>query len=221
MSNIAIICAMPEEADALYASQGGNRAFGHINARCLEANGHAITIAACGLGKVNAAISASLLAQLMPADMLLMSGTCGKIGAAEGSAFWLTQAVQHDYGLEVPGGFVHYSAGAMPHGEASLTHYTAMADHGLGLPHARIASGDRFIACPERARFLADDLQTSLVDMEVAAIAQVATQMGLPWAAIKAVSDDADDATGGDFRDNLIRASRQAAAGIEKWIALL
>src|SRR3546814_6168710 len=90
-----------------------------------------------------------------------------------------------------------------------------MADPGLDLPHARIASGDSFVACPDAAADLAA-LGATLVDMEVGAVAQVAARLGKPWAAIKAVTDEANGASAGDFHANLVPAARAAAEGTER-----
>ena len=94
--------------------------------------------------------------------------------------------------------------------------FVAMSDPGLGLPHASIASGDIFLECPETAEALAKRLGTHLVDMEVAAVAQAAEVLGLPWAAIKAVTDGADGDSAGDFSANLKRAARKAAQAMEQ-----
>ncbi len=216
MPNLLILAALPEEADALFAGTG-TRGTDPMPLRRLTAHGHAITIATCGLGKVNAALAAGLLGRA--ADFVLMTGTCGALGAAPG-AYWIAEAVQHDYGAAHPGAFRRYRAGDWPMGEAGAAHFTAMPDPGLGLPHARIASGDSFIACPAAAAELAS-LGATLVDMEVGAVAQAAARLGKPWAAIKAVTDDANDASGGDFQANLVRAARGADAAIERLVALL
>src|SRR3546814_6401981 len=86
-----------------------------------------------------------------------------------------------------------------------------MAEPGTGLPNARIASGDSFIACPDVAAGLVRGLGATLVDMEVAAVAQAAMRLGKPWAAIKAVTDTADEGSSRDFHANLVRAARSAA----------
>src|SRR3546814_14182169 len=86
-----------------------------------------------------------------------------------------------------------------------------MAEPGTGLPNARIASGDSFIACPDVAAGLVRGLGATLVDMEVAAVAQAAMRLGKPWAAIKAVTDTAAEGSSRDFPANLVRAARSAA----------
>ena len=217
MANILILAALREEADALFPGDG-EREDGPFAARRLAAHGHRLTIATCGLGKVHAALCAGTLGG--KADLLLMSGTCGSLGAAPG-AWWIAEAVQHDYGAAHPGLFRRYRAGEWPIGEAGEVYFGAMADPGLGLPHARIASGDSFVACADAAADLADNLGATLVDMEVGAVAQVAARLGKPWAAIKAVTDDANGDSGGDFQTNLTRAARMAASEIERLVARL
>ncbi|WP_237246095.1 5'-methylthioadenosine/S-adenosylhomocysteine nucleosidase [Sphingopyxis witflariensis] len=217
MANILILAALPEEADALFAATVA-RDTGPFAARRLIIHGHNLTIATCGLGKVNAALCAGMLGA--DADMLLMTGTCGALGAAPG-AYWIAEAVQHDYGAAQPGRFRRYRAGEWPIGEPGEAHFTAMPDPGLNLPHARIASGDSFVACPDSAADLASHLGATLVDMEVGAVAQVAARLGKPWAAIKAVTDEANGDSGDDFHANLVRAAGLAAVEIERLVAML
>ena len=216
MLNLVIIAALPEETDALFPGSGA-RANGPFAVRKLNIHGHALTIATCGLGKVNAALAAGLLGSA--ADFILMSGTCGSLGAAPG-AYWIAEALQHDYGAAYPGLFRRYRAGDWPMGDAGEAQFAAMADPGLGLPHARIASGDSFVACPDAAADLAA-LGATLVDMEVGAVAQAAVRLGKPWAAIKAVTDEANGDSGGDFPANLLRAARTAALGVERLVTML
>lgn len=216
MAHILILAALPEEADALFPGTG-ECVGGLFAERRLAIGGHSLSIATCGLGKVNAALCAGALAS--DADMLVMTGTCGSLGAAPG-AYWLAEALQHDYGATHPGLFRRYRAGEWPMGEAGEAHFAALPDPGLGLPHARIASGDSFVACPDAAAGL-QSLGATLVDMEVGAVAQAAARLGKPWAAIKAVTDEANDASGGDFNANLARAAREAGQAVERLVAIL
>ena len=216
MANILILAALPEEADALF-SGAGERGGGLFAERRLDAHGHSLTIARCGLGKVNAALCAGTLGH--DVGLLWMTGTCGSLGAAPG-AYWIAEALQHDYGAAQPGLFRRYRAGEWPIGEAGEAHFSAMPDPGVGLPHARIASGDSFVACPDAAADLVT-LGATLVDMEVGAVAQVAARLGKPWAAIKAVTDEANGASAEDFHANLVRAARVAAQEVERLIAMI
>ncbi|MEY2926119.1 MAG: hypothetical protein RL367_596 [Pseudomonadota bacterium] len=213
---IAVIAAMPEEAAAFFPGQG----LVADGIRCLTHAGSEIRIAVSGIGKVNAAIAATRAVTLNPCDLILVIGTAGKIGTRQEPCFWLSAAVQHDYGARRATGFVRYSAGTIPVGPARIEPFAAMPDPGTGLPHAVIASGDSFVECPDAAADLVDGLGADLVDMETAAIAQVAARFGVPWAGIRAVSDNADGASAATFRNTLARAARMAGQAAEDFLGL-
>jgi len=216
--HILLLAALSEEADACFPREG-TRDGDMFAVRRLAAHGHRLTIATTGLGKVNAALAAGALGA--EADLLLIIGTCGAPGAEAGRAYWIAEAVQHDYGAAHPRAFRRYRAGEWPIGEPGETHFSAMADPGLGLAHARIASGDSFIACPDAAASLGATLRASLVDMEVGAVAQAAARLGLPWAAIKAVTHEPNEGSGADFHANLALAAGLAAREAERLVAML
>ena len=135
MSDILILAALPEEADALFSGAGAP-VDGPFAARRFDGDGHRLTIATCGLGKVNAALCAGTLAR--DADLLLMTGTCGSLGARPG-AYWIAEALQHDYGANQPGLFRRYRAGEWPIGEAGEAHFVAMAMPLWGSPRTTCA----------------------------------------------------------------------------------
>lgn len=91
----------------------------------------------------------------------------------------------------------------------------------LALPQARIATADCFVKCPDRSGYLRDVLKADLVDMETAAVAQIAALLDIPWAGIKAVTDGADGNSSGDFHANLERAANRAASEAARFIELL
>lgn len=155
------------------------------------------------------------------ADLLMTVGTAGKLSQIEGDCFYLARAIQHDYGARKADTFVHYPPGEWPMGPANVEPYHAMPDPGTGLPEACITSGDAFIEDAHYAAHLVAALDADVVDMETAAVAQYAGNLGLPWAGIKATTDDANHESAGDFHANLLAASQRAAAGMERLIALL
>jgi adenosylhomocysteine nucleosidase len=217
--SILLLAALAQEADAFCPGEGKIAAGEPMVVRDVEQAGAKIRIVTCGLGKVNAAMAVGRYASADTA-LVAMTGTCGKIGKVEGDCFWIAQAIQHDYGARQPGGFIPYRAGDWPMGEGRDHAFAAMPDPGLGLTHTVIASGDVFLECPETAEALADQLGAHLVDMEVAAVAQAAEALGMPWCAIKAVTDGADGESAGDFNANLTRAARKAAEVMERFVEL-
>lgn len=218
MTHILILAALPEEADAVFAEQGAIVA-GAFPERRVRVNGQDVRIVTCGIGKVHAALATGLNGG--DAAYILMTGTCGALRATPGQAYWIAEAVQHDYGTRERDSFRRYRGGSWPMGDPGEVHFTAMDNPGIELPHARIASGDSFVACPDSASEMAETLAATLVDMEVAAVAQSAAYLGKPWGAVKAVTDEANGDSSQDFRANLLRAAGQAAAAIEALVLRL
>ena len=65
-----------------------------------------------------------------------------------------------------------------------------------------IATGDRFIGDPAVLQALRDALpELRAVEMEGAAVAQVAEQEGIPWLVVRVISDGADEAAAQSFED--------------------
>ena len=56
----------------------------------------------------------------------------------------------------------------------------------------RIATGDQFIANKEKVKFLGEQFQADAVEMEGAAVAQVAQIYEVPFVVLRALSDKAD-----------------------------
>ena len=218
---ILILAALAEEADAFRPGEGHSLDCIWPPARRLDFDGHDIVVATTGIGKVNIATAAARLHALVGADLLLTLGTAGKLSARAGDCFYLARAVQHDYGARRPNDFVHYPPGAWPMGPANVQPYDALPDPGTGLPQACIASGDAFIEDGAFAAHLVAALEADVVDMETAAIAQFAAAIGLPWAGIKATTDDANHESAGDFHANLLAAAGRAARSMEQLLSLL
>lgn len=219
---IALIAGVEQEAEAFLPGQHDRlEQHGHLPVRFVRHSAHEIAITCCGVGKVNAAIAATLLAGLHHAELLMIIGTAGKLSAIAGDCFAIHEAVQGDYGAQRPEGFAHFTAGSWPIGVARVEAFRACPLPDVGLPHARIVTGDSFVECPDHSLRLRDGLSGDLVDMETGALAQVAQQLGLPWAAIKATTDDANGASAGDFQSNLLLAARRAAEAAEQAISRL
>ena len=78
-----------------------------------------------------------------------------------------------------------------------------LARLGVSLPRVHqgvLIAGDRFVATAAESQALRDALPAALaVDMESAAVAQVCHDFGIPFAAMRTVSDRADDSAHVDF----------------------
>jgi adenosylhomocysteine nucleosidase len=84
-----------------------------------------------------------------------------------------------------------------------------------------IVSGDRFVSTTAESQALHQVLPEALaVEMEGAAVAQVCFDYGVPFAAVRTISDRADDTAHTDF-NRFIRevASRYSRAILSQWLA--
>jgi adenosylhomocysteine nucleosidase len=182
--------------------------------------GRDVVMVCAGIGKVAAATAASLLRLRYDADLLMVIGTAGWIGDGHGGLFLVEDAVQGDFGAQRESGLVHYTAGSWPIGPAEVRPFTPLAQTSA-LPRTRIATSDLFIEWGDHGERLRAKLCADMVDMETGAVAQAAELLGVPWAAIKAATDGANEDSAVSFQENLARAARAAAQAAESYIRAL
>jgi adenosylhomocysteine nucleosidase len=222
MERIGIICGVPEELAAFLPEQARVAVEGApFGVARIDYAGKALFAACAGIGKVAAATAATWLHARCGVEFLIVIGTAGKIGAAEGDLFHVVEAVQADYGAQRSEGLVHYTAGAMPIGPAVIQAFRSADIPAAGLPGARIATSDLFIECGVHAARVRERLDAVLVDMETAAVAQTAALLGLGWTAFKATTDGADGDSSTTFFENLQAAARAAAEAARATIEAL
>ena len=187
--------------------------------------GHEVLLAVSGIGKVAAAMTATLLVRR--ASVVLVVGTAGglSMAVAPGDIVVATAALQHDLDARpLVGRWQQPEAGIsrFPTAEDWTAALLAAADGvagvgavvpGVGWVERRrhvglVVSGDRFINSHEVAQRLRDDLPEALaVDMESAAVAQVCRAAGVPCGIVRTVSDHADSDAGVDFDQFLASAA--------------
>ncbi len=100
----------------------------------------------------------------------------------------------------------------------------AVDEFGLRSPTVHrglLISGDRFVSTAAESEALRRALPDALaVEMEGAAVAQVCHDYGVPFAAMRTISDRADDAAHGDFARFVAEvASRYSLALVGAWLA--
>lgn len=192
---IAILVAMEKELAQLRSLLEDVREQ-HFDGRSChigDIGGHECALMQCGIGKVNAAMSAvEFILQYHP-DIMISSGVAG--GCGDGvrvlDAVVSTACCYHDVycGSECEYGQVL----GMPARFSSpvalverLCHESAGARVHAGL----IATGDWFVDSREKMRAILNAVPDAMaVDMESAAIAQVCHQRGLPFVSIRVISD--------------------------------
>lgn len=204
-------------------------------------HGHAVAAVLCGVGKVAAATTATLLIERFGVQRILFTGTAGGLGAGlrVGDVVLPSAFVQHDMDasplfprFEVPltgqSRFATHAALraalaqaatqalARPAATLGAAAVRAFGLHAPAVHQGLVASGDRFIATAADSAALPDALA---VEMEGAAVAQVCHDFGLPFAALRTISDRADDSAHVDFNRFIQQvASRYSAAVLDTFL---
>ncbi|MDX1562128.1 MAG: 5'-methylthioadenosine/S-adenosylhomocysteine nucleosidase [Gammaproteobacteria bacterium] len=218
---IGIICAMPDEVSGFAPLGGGSQQAEFARVRL---DGIDAVIALAGLGKVRAARAATVLVERWQCRALVSAGTAGGLDGAEPMQVVIgTELIQHDYGRSRGHGDLElFRPGDIPLPENSGKPFTidlpaaqrrAYESAAGGIDYARFgryASGDQFVNdAATRAKLVA--LGAIAVDMECAAVAQVAECYGLPWLVAKGISDDASASSHDAFMLGLAEAARRSA----------
>lgn len=193
-----------------------------------------VVVASSGLGKVRAAVSASVLIERWNCRALVSAGTAGGLaGTIPMQVVIASELIQHDYGRSRGAGELElYRPGIPP-----LPEYRHI-DHRLMLPEKRAAefeaitreldfvaygkyaSGDTFVN--DRAtRARLEALGAVAVDMECSAVAQVAEHFGVPWLVAKGISDDASTTSHEDFLAGIDEASRRSGRVVQALLPAL
>jgi len=168
--------------------------------------------AVAGVGKVAAARAAALLVAAGADRALLVAGVCGALrrGLVVGDLVHCTRTVQAD--LAVREGR-----------ELAADDRIAAAWRGLVEgPAGWFVTADRPVLSPwRRLRLARAFLGPCVADMETAAAARVAALSGVPWAALRAVTDGAGFGAGRDFQANFAAQAGRAAASVPALLARL
>jgi adenosylhomocysteine nucleosidase len=226
---IGIICALHEELIHLRADLDDERAEKRAGLRFLRGrlDGREVVLVESGMGKVNAAMVATQLACRFDARALVLAGVAGGLDPAldVGDVIVADRTVQHDAGMVTDGVATVYQPGHLPFLRPSgrlgyelpppLRDAVGALLEGLALPAlstraggsgreqrvvmGTVLTGDRYVGCEETRTLLHGDLGGLAVEMEGAAVAQVAESHDLPWLVIRALSDLAGREASFDF----------------------
>lgn len=172
-----------------------------------------------GIGKVNAAMTTSVLIHEFQPDVIINTGSAGGLSPElqVGDIVISSEVRHHDVDVTAFG----YEYGQVPQlpaafiADARLVQIAAACaevDQKVKTVKGLIATGDSFMNDPVRVRAIAEkftDLQA--VEMEAAAIAQVAHQFNVPFVIIRALSDVAGKESDISFEQFLPKAGLHSA----------
>ncbi|MEX8495427.1 5'-methylthioadenosine/adenosylhomocysteine nucleosidase [Sphaerotilus sp.] len=237
---VAIVSAMAEELAALLAETRDVTVQTHAGRRFHAGTLHGVPVVLvlCGIGKVAAALTTTLLAERYAPQVLVFTGVAGGLGdgVRVGDVVVAESLLQHDMDasplfprFEVPlTGRSRFDAdpaltAALAEAAAAVLaapgHYGSDAQ-ALGvtapaLHRGLVISGDRFVSAAADCAGLRQVLPAALaVEMEGAALAQVCHDLGLPFAVLRTISDRADDSAHVDFLRFIDAVAAHASAAI-------
>lgn len=185
-----------------------------------------------GPGMVNAAARLQHAADHFTLTHVIFSGVAGALdpelplGAVVVPERW----INHQFGAVTDDGFAPLPVDVRPFGAkpGSLTGFDvdgALLEIVRNLPDAAIVgsgvSGDIFIGSVDARQSLVDRFGARIVDMESAAAAQVAYLNGLPFIAVRAVSDHAGGDALAQITGSVEQAARAAARTVREMIAVI
>ena len=155
---------------------------------------HSISVFRCGMGKVNAAITATEVIAAQHPDLVISTGVAGSTShnVHTGDFVVSREIVFHDawYGEGNEYGQVQ----DLP-ARFSAPEQLVQKAAKLGAIPGLITSGDKFIEDSKDVQFILSHFPDALaVDMESGALAQTCYLKGVPFISIRLISDGNDDA---------------------------
>lgn len=171
-------------------------------------SGHEVVLVRSGIGKVNAAVAASILADSFKVRAIINTGIAGSLDAKIdiGDIVLATDALEHD--MDVTG--LGYDRGVVPDQEISI--YEAdenlrkaakdvceKVNPDIKVFEGRVVSGDQFISNKEVKDDIVNTFGGMCTEMEGAAIAHTAWLYNIPYLIIRSISDKADDSAELDY----------------------
>ena len=166
---IGIMGAMPDEVDQLCAKLENVTVapYGGVEYHKGTLAGKEVVVCCAGMGKANAAATTQVLITKFGAEKIIFSGIAGNMTSKIG------------IGDVVIGKTVLYHDACKAAGVKALT--------------GKIATGDLFVGDSETKAAIEAKCAPDCVEMEGAAVSQIAAKNGVPCVILRAMSDNADE----------------------------
>ena len=204
---------------------------------------HTCVLAEMGMGKVNAAMTTTLLLTALQPRLVICAGGGGGLNPTLkwGDTVIVEKVIQHDYGAIRSDGMTRWpTVNPINREENPLdlptdsyftnlavktaqhiilpTIQTRLGEWSPRILSGTLASGDVFATNLETRNDLWQALQADIIDMEGAAVVQVARQLGVASVIIRSISD-IDEHVDLDWETYFTIAARNAATVVTELIA--
>jgi adenosylhomocysteine nucleosidase len=172
-----------------------------------------------GIGKVNAAVSTTLLLDRYKPDYVINTGSAGGFHQSlnVGDVVISSEVRHHDVDVTA----FNYEYGQVPGMPPAflpdprlveIAAQQAEGQTGIQVVKGLIATGDSFMNDPEKVAYIRTKFDSLYaVEMEAAAIAQVSHQFGVPFVIIRSLSDIAGKESDVSFEQYLDTAAKNSA----------
>ena len=234
----AVLGAMPDEVRLLESRLQDKQVQEYLGMKFFSGTlaGRRVVVAYTGVGKVNAAMTTTLvLDHYQPAEVLF-TGVAGGINTnlGPGDIVLGERVAQHDFGEVSDQNFQTQPTDNPRTGQhnplffAGADRLLAVAEaaaqrvpweqlvttQGARTPQVRrgvIVTGDVFVASPVKCTELRTKFKADAVEMEGGAVAQICAQQGVPCLVIRSLSDRADATANLDFKKFFHAAAANSA----------
>ncbi len=228
---LGIIGAMEEEVEIIKSKMNVQETVEIANMTFYRGtiDGKEIVLVRSGVGKVNMAACTQLLIDQFNVEALINSGVAGTLNPElnQGDIVLSTAAVQHDFDTTAVGGKLgeidRLGIDFFPASQELLATAKKAASTltDISVVEGDVASGDQFVAGGETAQKIKDHFgEVSAVEMEGAAMAQVAYLNEIPYLIIRSIFDKADGGADLSYEEFLPLAAKNSSEFVLKLIEL-
>jgi adenosylhomocysteine nucleosidase len=236
---IGLICAIPQELAHLRTTLADARSTeaAHTVFDSGMIDGHDVVLVGSGMGKVNAALVTTLLADRFGCRTVVFTGVAGGLdpGLAIGDIVVADFLIQHDAGVLENGRVRTYQPGYVPvinptdrlgyPVDAELLDRVRQRLADVSIPgqivYGTVLSGDQYLNCETTRDRLRSELGGQAIEMEGGAVAQVCESFGIPWLVIRALSDLAGGNALFDFTAFVDQAAESSATILRRLLPVL
>lgn len=215
ISRTAILGAFSDEVKLLEDSLQNKQIVNLKGIRFLtgELRGRSVVVALTGVGKVNAAMTTTILLMNWQPQQLIFTGIAGGVNPEilPGDMVIAKSTIQHDFGKIDSAGMtlwktfnpidksrnpLYFPADSILLMKAqkvsNQTKYREIIGRKVKVMTGIVATGDVFVNSDEKVKILQNQLKADATEMEGAAVAQVCYQLKVPCLILRSISDNAN-----------------------------
>ena len=219
---IGIICAGDREFAPFCAQLEEESMSMYAKLRVYEGklSGVPVAMVCSGVCKVNAAIASTVLIERYGVEAIINGGTAGGMAKEVQllDTVVMTECAHHDVSAEILMEAHPYREDVWFRSDERLFRIAKEVLEGeKNVRFGRMVTGEQFITQEGRERIDRDYVPLS-VDMETAAIAQVCEAYGVPFIAVRSITDTADHAGAENFERNVAEASKLSKVAVMRML---